>query len=256
MKQFNESEVKYLAGLLDADGSLSFKFCKSSSNKVFLYLILSISASKKIDHNGYLKTLSDRCGSLSEIKYEKEEHNDAHSWRVQSRSELDQLLPRLLKHMVIKAKHWKTLYDIYTELKGIDVSDQVENLKKISEDSRNNTGPLKPKKHPTWAWVAGYLDGDGCYTFKKNQIHVGAIAHVKDVCALELLKKAFGGSLYDPQKDNTQLWRHGLGKTNRSFALMFLGEVVRHSRLKKHKIEQILNFHNQPQRLNESNATA
>lgn len=154
--------------------------------------------------------------------------------------------------MVIKAKHWKELYIKYTELKGIDVSQQEDSLKEFSKISRNNTGPLKPKNHPTWAWVAGYLDGDGCYTFKKNQIHVGAIAHIKDVCALELLYKAFGGSLYKEMPDNTRLWRHGLGKSQSSFAKMFLTNVVKHSRLKKHKIEQMLNFHNQPQRLNES----
>lgn len=252
MEKFKENEIKYLAGLLDADGSLSFKFSKSSSGKTFLYLILGISASKKIDRNGYLYSLGERMGSISEIKYENVNHNDAVYWKVQGRSDLDQILPRLLKHMVIKAKHWKRLYDKYTEYKGIDILDKIEELKEFSETSRKDTGPLKHKVHPTWAWVAGYLDGDGCYTFKNNAIHVGAIAHIDDVCSLQLLQKAFGGSLYEPREDNTQLWRHGLGRNNSSFAKMFLTGVVKHSRLKKHKIEQILNFHNQPQRLNES----
>lgn len=256
MKTFQENEIKYLAGLLDADGSLSFKFCKTGTEKTYLYLILGISASVKIDHNNYLQTLSDRCGSLSYIKYEKESFSDARSWKVQSRSDLDQLLPRLLKHMVIKGKHWKRLYDKFTELKGVDVSGQVEELKQFSIDSRKDTGPIKHKNHPTWAWVSGYLDGDGCYNFKKNAMHVGAIAHVGDVVALQLLYKAFGGSLYEPQKDNTQLWRHGIGPSQKSFALMFLNGVVKHSRFKKHKIEQMISFHKQPQRLNESNATA
>lgn len=256
VKTFKENEIKYLAGLLDADGSLSFKFCTSSSGKIFLYLNLSISASVNIDQHQYLHTLASRAGSLAKIEYEKETYSDAYIWRVQGRSELDQLLPRLLKHMVIKAKHWQTLYTTYTDTKGIDIKERVEELKQLSQESRNNTGPLKPKKHPTWAWVAGYLDGDGCYNFKKNAMHVGAIAHVKDVCALQLLHKAFGGSLYAPQKDNTQLWRHGLGLSQNSFALMFLGNVVKHARLKKHKIEQMIAFHKQPQRLNGSNATA
>jgi len=256
VKTFKENEIKYLAGLLDADGSLSFKFCKSTSGKTFLYLILSISASVKIDVHNYMQTLADRAGSVIGIEYEKETYSDARCWRVQGRSDLDQLVPRLLKHMVIKAKHWQTLYNYYTELKGIDITDRVEELKQLSQESRNNTGPLKPKVHPTWAWVAGYLDGDGCYNFKKNAMHVGVIAHVKDVCALQFLYKAFGGSLYEPQKDNTQLWRHGVGPSQKSFALMFLRGVVKHSRLKKHKIEQMIAFHIQPQRLNENNATA
>lgn len=256
MEIFKENEIKYLAGLLDADGSLSFKFCKTETGKTYVYLILALSASETVDKHGYVKSLSEKVGSVCKIEYEKETYSDAWKWSIQKRSELDQFLPRVLKHMVIKAKHWLTLYNKYTSLKGVDVTDYVEELKEFSMESRNNVGPLKPKKHPTWAWVAGYLDGDGCYTFSKKAIHVGAIANVKDVVALELLYKAFGGSLYAPRDDNTQLWRHGLGFSQSSFAKMFLTGVVKHSRLKKHKIEQLLAFHNQPQRLNEFTATA
>ncbi len=255
MERFKENEIKYLAGLLDADGSLSFKFCKSG-DKTYVYLILALTASESIDKRGYIKSLGERVGSVCKIEYEKETYSSAWKWHVQKRTDLDQLLPRLLKHMVIKAKHWQSLYNKFTELKGLDVTNRVEELKEFSTRSRKDTGPLKPKKHPTWAWVAGYLDGDGCYTMSRKAMHIGVIAHVDDVCALELLFKAFGGSIYDPQPDNTRLWRHGAGISQSSFAKMFLNGVVKHSRLKKHKIEQMLSFHNQPQRLNESNAKA
>ena len=255
MEKFKENEIKYLAGLLDADGSLSFKFCKSG-DRTFVYLILALSASESIDRHGYISSLGSRIGSVCKIEYEKETYSDAWKWHIQKRSELDQILPRLLKHMVIKAKHWQALYKKYTELKSCDVTNQVEELKQFALDSRKNTGPLKHKKHPTWAWVAGYVDGDGCYTFSRKAIHVGVISHTNDVCGLQLLHKAFGGTIYEPRDDNTQLWRHGMGRSQSSFAKMFLTGVIKHSRLKKHKIEQILNFHNQPQRLNESTATA
>lgn len=253
MKLFDESEIKYLAGLLDADGSLSFKFCKSSSGKTFLYLVLSLTASDKVDRHGYVKSLGERAGSCCKITYDKESYTDATKWNVQSRSELNQLLPRLLKHMVIKARHWNWLFEVYTSYRGKDVTDLEAGLKISSELSRSNTGPLKPKKHPTWAWVAGYLDGDGCYTMSNKTMHVGCIANVTDIVGLELLHKAFGGSIYEPRDDNTQLWRRGLRGQNASFAKMFLNKMVRHSRLKKHKIEQMIAFHNQPQRLNEIN---
>lgn len=255
MEKFKENEIKYLAGLLDADGSLSFKFCKSGM-KTYAYLVLALTASESIDKHGYIKSLGERLGSVCKIEYEKETYSDAWKWHVQSRSDLDMIIPRLLKHMVIKARHWDMLYTVFTELKGIDVTDREDELKQLSLKSRKNTGPLKPKVHPTWAWVAGYLDGDGCYTLSKKAIHIGVIAHVDDVCALEFLQKAFGGSLYEPRPDNTRLWRHGAGYTQSSFAKMFLNGVVKHSRLKKHKIEQMISFHNQPQRLNESNVTA
>lgn len=252
MKIFDETEIKYLAGLLDADGTLSFKFSPSSSGKTFLYLVLAISASEKIDRHGYIQSLGERMGTCCKVVYDKETFTDANKWNVQSRSELNQLLPRLLKHMVIKAKHWNRLFEKYNEYRGQDVSAVIEELKEFSETSRKDVGPLKPKKHPTWAWVSGYLDGDGCYTMtNKNILHVGCIAHIDDTVGLELLHKAFGGTIYDPQPDNTRLWRRGLGRSNSDFAKHFLNKVVRHTRLKKWKVEQMIAFHNQSQRLNE-----
>lgn len=254
MTNMIESEVKYLAGLLDADGSLSFKFCKSSSGKTFCYLILSLTGVKYIDKKDYILSLSDYGGSS--IEYVNDSSNMANKWHVQDRTTLNKILPRITKHMVIKGKHWDRLFSAYTELKGKDISDKTELLKAFSSESRKDTGPLKAKKHPTWAWIAGYLDGDGCYTFsqkqRRNTLHVGAISHYNDVQGLELLQKAFGGTIYPQQPDNTVLWRKGLGKSHKSFAKMFLNKVLRHSKLKKHKIERMLAFHNGPQRLNEN----
>lgn len=253
MENMNESEVKYLAGLLDADGSLSFKISKSSSGKTFVYLVLGLSGAKKIDRRDYILSLTKYGGTA--LEYLNDAGNPANKWHVQDKTTLNKILPRLLKHMVIKAKHWDRMFAIYQEFSGKDVSDKVDFLREFSIQSRKDTGPLKAKKHPTWAWIAGYLDGDGCYTFSKkgnkNTLHVGAITHIHDTVGLELLQKAFGGSIYQPQKDNTVLWRRGLGKSQRAFAKHFLTKVLRHSRLKQHKIERMLAFHNEPQRLNE-----
>jgi hypothetical protein len=255
MKSFTESEIKYLAGLLDADGSLSFKFCPSSSGKTFVYLMLSLSAAESVDRGGYLKSLADRCGSLTHTVYEKETYSAANSWKVQKRSEVNMLLDRLVKHMVIKGKHWKCLQDKFNELKGIDVTDTVAELKLFSQESRKSSGPLKPKVHPTWAWAAGYLDGDGCYTCSKVK-HLGCITHKDDLDGVKLLHKAFGGTIYPERlQDNTVLWRVGLGAKNRGLALSILPKLHRHSRLKKWKIEQLIAFHNQPHRLSEIKST-
>lgn len=245
MKNMTETQIKYLAGLLDADGSLSFKFCKAGTGKTFVYLVLSLTASVKIDRHGYVESLSEFCGNTCKVTYEKETFSDATKWNVQSRSELNKLIPRLLKHMVLKGKHWNNLFNIFTQFRGQDVGGIVDILKEYSEESRKETGPLKPKNHPTWAWVAGYLDGDGCYTFSKNKtLHVGCITHKNDLEGVKLLQKAFGGSIYEPREDNSVLWRRGLGISHSSFAKRFLSKLVNHSQLKKHKIEQMLAFHN------------
>lgn len=257
MKYMTESEVKYLAGLLDADGSLSFKMCKSSSGKVFLYLVLGLSGAKKVDRNDYILSLRDYGGTV--LEYTNDAGNLANKWHVQDRTTLNKLLPRIIKHMVIKGKHWDRMYAAFCDSKGKDISGKLDFYKEFAIESRKDTGPVKPKKHPTWAWVAGYLDGDGCYTFSrkgnKNTLHVGAITHKDDIQGLHLLQKAFGGSIYDPQKDNTVLWRRGLGKSQRAFAKHFLIKVLRHSKLKGYKIERMLEFHSEPQRLNEKTPT-
>ena len=117
MKTFTETEIKYLAGLLDADGSLSFKFCETPTGATYLYLVLGLTASEKIDRHGYITSLGERAGRVCKIVYDKETYSDANKWNVQSRADLNQLLPRLLKHMVIKARHWQFLFDTFTQLK-------------------------------------------------------------------------------------------------------------------------------------------
>lgn len=255
MEIFKETEIKYLAGLLDADGCLGFKFSKSSSGKTFLYLVLALSAADSVDRQGYVKSLGERLGKSVRIKYEKDTFSDAWKWNVQSRRDLNLIIPRVIKHMVIKAKHWKRLFDKFNELKGEDITDKVQDLKEFSEASRKDSGPLKPKNHPTWAWVAGYIDGDGCYSYKDRLKRVGVITHKDDLQGIQLLQKAFGGSIYEPREDNTVLWTHGLGMKHHGFAVRFLSKMVQHSRLKKWKIEQLLNFHNQPHRLSDSTPT-
>lgn len=249
MKSFNESEIKYLAGLLDADGCLHIRTYKTTQGNEYLRLELSLAASESIDKHGYIHTLANRAGCVDTTTYDNG-WSTSHRWRVGKMSELNQLLPRITKHMVIKGAHWKRLHDFYLDnrgqcMKGFDV-------RGYSETSRLNAGPIKDKKHPTWAWVAGYLDGDGYYSFKGRKIKMGAVCQGSDVVALQLLQKAFGGYI---RNSDYPRWERNLGPRDKSFALRFLGKVVQHSRLKKWKIEQILAFHNQSQRLSELPST-
>lgn len=145
------------------------------------------------------------------------------------------------------------MFDLYTDMKGIDVNGQEQQIKDRLD--LVEYGPVKSKNHPTWAWVAGYLDGDGCYTLSNRAVHIGCITHKDQLDGVKLLHKAFGGSLYDPREDNSVLWRRGAGKANSDFAVPFLKRMSRHSRLKKWKIEQMLNFHNQSQRLIDMTST-
>jgi len=254
--KFTETDIKYLAGLMDADGSLCFHFTHYKDDIYTVKLKLVLQQSLSIDHNGNLiEWLSEYGGFKQFIKInrpDKPNWSDANRWTVTHNAQLNMLIPRLTKHMVIKAKHWEAMLNKLNDIYGKSVnSSEMNELKEFAKTSRKNTGPLKPKKHPTWAWVAGYLDGDGCYYMRKRkknwgistELLVRVVAHNDDIQSLELLYKAFRGNFKANKYENTYYWTRNLGNADADFAIKFLRKMVRHSKLKKHKIEQLLHYH-------------
>lgn len=264
--KFTETDVKYLSGLMDADGSLLFHFSPYKDRwNISLKMVLQQSLS--IDREGkFIDWLNTFGGFKQFIKIQEEAHpnwSDANRWTVTSNQELNMLVPRLTKHMVVKAKHWQDMLEKYNSVYGKSVTQsEMHELKEFAKTSRKNVGPLKPKKHPTWAWVAGYIDGDGCYYMRKRkrnwgvstELLVRVVSHNDDKQSLELLHKAFSGNLKANNHEDTHYWSRNLGNADRDFALHFLRKMVVHSRLKKHKIERLLHHH--LQRLSESTAAA
>lgn len=246
----NETLIKYLAGLLDADGCFSFEY---TGNK--LHLRLQVSAATSIDRHGFVLSLPELTGmGTSHQKSQRGNWAPVTMWVVSTRKEVEMLVPRLLKHLVIKGKHLSRMYLKWQEMRDRRLTDiEMEQLRVFSKASRADAGPLRAKKHPTWAWVAGYLDGDGSYMFSSPPSHKGrerlliqATAHINDRVGLDLLQKAFGGSIYDRGAAAPHIldWKHSLNKREASFAIKFLTKMVQHSKLKKHKIEQMLAYHN------------
>ena len=259
----NESLVKYLAGLLDADGSLSFECHRGYDDKVRIGLKLHLTSAESIDRDGFVVSLPTLTGFGSVNRYAMGDRFYT-QWFVGHRADLEMLLPRIIKHMVVKAKHWQWLLDYWrvhrSQEKGQKCMTEVEwqLLSAASRDSRRTrVGPIKPKNHPTWAWVAGFLDGDGCYSFRtsrNNNMRLSVSAHVMDLSVLEFLQNSFGGTIKpNSHKPEVKVWWRGLGPSHTSFVLRFLPHLVKHSRLKKHKIEQMIHFHRQ--RLSASRVT-
>jgi hypothetical protein len=257
----NETMVKYLSGLLDADGSLAFSFKKDRNREdtYFVGLALKLTASDAVDKNGFVESLPALTGFGSVSRYGKNKQFAV--WTVAKRADLEMLLPRLTKHMVIKAKHWRWLLDCWradrTGRGGWICNEQERQaLHALSKQSRRErVGPLKPKNHPTWSWLAGYLDGDGTYHYRSWNhpegwvqwtINVSAVAHVNDIHVLQFLEKSFGGRIQDQgQSDNVKVWVRSLGYQNRDFALGFLPHMAKHSKLKRDKIDTIISHHRQ-----------
>ena len=249
----NETTVKYLAGLIDSDGSIFFAFRKTTANKdksrYYLELRVSIASSEAVDKHGFISTIPSLTG-FGRI-YRQGDKGQYIYWMVSNKRDLNMVVPRLVKHMVVKAKHLNRMFEMWKEKLGITLSEEeCEELKAFSKKSRYDPGPLKPKNHPTWGWLSGYLDGNGCYSLRNcgnySQVRVRASCHIGDAGVMDFLKNAFGGSIgVDSKTGNCCTWTRNLGKQDRSFALDFLAKVVRHSHLKKHKIEQLIAFHHQ-----------
>jgi len=237
---FGETESKYLAGLLDADGSLSFVHKGG-----YLSLMLHLSMSESIDRDGkYAKYLSSKVGKLHT---RKRDDNWAiqNEWVIYARNEHEAVLPHIIKHMVVKGKKWQFMLETLRESKAKKFSE--EEFLALREQANAMTGPVKPKSHPTWAWVAGYIDGDGWYMMRDRgrqvERQVGVVSHIDHPAGLELLHKAFGGVL---KEDRGHLrWIKNLGPRDKQFAIDFLKKMVNHSNLKKWKIEQILSTYSQ-----------
>lgn len=247
-----ESDVKYLSGLLDADGCLSFMFSPPRPGVCAFYtsLMLTLASSDTVDKHGFVETLPVVTGVGAVYRHDAK-HPQCKTWTVTKRADLEMLLPRLIKHMVVKGKHWQWLLDRRREQRGVVLTkEQCEQLAIAAKKSRvENVGPIKPKNHPTWAWLAGYLDGDGHYSYTTHNgngtrlIYVGATAHENDASVLLFLQRAFGGSIYDHKgAARVKRWRRYLGKANQGFTLRFLPKLAQHSRLKRHSIEQILSL--------------
>src|SRR5713101_2972765 len=102
-----ESLFKYLAGLCDADGSLSFNFKRDQnrSDRFFYGLMFNLCAADAVDRSGFVASLPEVTGFGSVVRYGAKKQFV--NWNVAKRSDIEMLLPRLIKHMMLKAKHWQ-----------------------------------------------------------------------------------------------------------------------------------------------------
>lgn len=254
----NESTVKYLAGLLDADGSLSFNFKQDTNRegRFFVGLTLNLTAADAVDRDRFVERLPLTEGFGTVSRYGSSQQFA--QWRVTKRADLEMLIPRLVKHMVIKARHWQWMLEVWRSVRENNKTCSAEERHSLTEackeSRRLRSGPLKPKNHPTWAWLAGYLDGDGTYHYRSGvyggytqwTMNVSAVAHVNDICVLEFLLKSFGGRIQPQgQSEHVKVWMRSLGYQNRQFALRFLPNLAKHSKLKRYRIDAMIHHHRQ-----------
>lgn len=239
-----ETDIKYLAGLLDADGSFFFNLSGGYA-QLTISLDLTTGVDKQMAFTHWF------CAEMQTKPHIIKRDTNADGVEsikiiISRKASIETLVPRLLKYLVIKGAHLNRLYDKWVELRGCKLPPEaISELKVFTKESRLMAGPVKAREWLPKAYVAGFLDGDGSYTMKASSgaYNVNTVSHLNDRCVADLLFKQYGGHIY--YQEDWIRWRHPLGRSNKSFAIPFLRDMVRHSRLKKWKIEQFLNYHSQ-----------
>ena len=252
MKKYNETLNKYLAGFVDADGTIAFHFNKTVDGYFRIGLQFGIT---QIDQRGrgfkLLQMLRDtyEVGSITDVPNKSQKY-----WKVASKNELEKFLPHIIKHMVIKGKHFQRMLEKRRELSGVNLTkEQVDSLREFAKKSRLDTGPTRHKKNPSPAWMAGYIDGDGYLRNAEREHWLKIHVQESDVVSVELIQNTWGGKIYPTTKENIKEFRLNLGASFYGTAKRFLSKIIPHLRLKRHDAEMILYWHKQ--RLNEKGST-
>lgn len=240
--KLKETDIKYLAGLLDADGCV-FIFHTQVKGKQYVYPEVSISGNE--EHVGdYFRWLGE-CLNLRPVRDQKQ-------LRLTIRGrKLRPLADRLVKYMVVKGALLRWVCDV-TE-NSIITDEELEGILMELKDRRRQGGAVKPRNFVGLSWIAGFLDGDGNYALQQRGggrstlvfVRAGVTKEEK-VPALWYLKKTLGGSIRETAK-GTVTWYLGLGKGHRSRAMKFLKEMRKRSRIKKGKIDKMIRWHEQQQ---------
>jgi len=186
---------KYLAGLLDADGSIYIHDpCRGHKS----YVAFSFSNKRRDFVELVASSLTPPSaatpwGSIS--------GSDDHGWqwRVVGQRAVN-VLVFLRKYLVAHRR----IAEAAEALNGLPFAAAREQLDAL----RNNPPPMP--KHPTVKWTAGYIDGNGCFVASISA-NGSAVAYLvvsaatwKRV-AIDLLQKQFGGSI--TEFDGKVEWR-------------------------------------------------
>ena len=243
LKKHSEQMLKWTAGFLDADGSISLHIKQHSNGRYGVYLQVSICQTDTT----ILYLLKDyyRIGNVS-----------GDTWHL-SGKQAHIFLNLIGKHLLIKATHMDNILWVVGELSGYSVKD-ADDLRDYSQCSRLNSRWRHTPKHVPYAWMAGYLDGDGHYRVRiarERMYKDGSTAITNELklfvgCApwdsfiLDKLLEDHGGSVR-MRKDNCYFWQLSLGKNSRSKALPLLYKLRKYCCLprKAEAIDSMITFH-------------
>ena len=86
---------------------------------------------------------------------------------------------------------------IYLSIESINNSDSIKNNEIDTQTNNDNINlPKKDREERFYEWLAGFIDGDGCFLLsKKGYASLEIVTQLRDKKCLYLIKQKFGGSV-------------------------------------------------------------
>lgn len=223
---------KYLAGLIDADGSFGVRFFRRPQGDYRPAMFLQVS--QKAARNRILSLLQESFGGTISTNEGATGYSGGPQtvWSL-PHSETMKLLYRLDKYMVVKRGRAPLMVDY------------VHNNSRVSEDRleahRAQLDTIRSYRHqlpnyPSRQWMAGYFDGDGCFASRIDKksgycyLSLRVTAHKNDSNSIDLLHKAFGGLINYSKGEHLPCWVLHLPPSK---ALQTVGHFAQHLVVKK-----------------------
>lgn len=251
----NESMNKYIAGLFDGDGTITYRVVKKSDNHYTLGLKLEIITEHKNKHILYEIKEYFKVGYIYEDKYVK--------YTVQTFSHIEAIFNRIKKHLIIKGTHFLNLIEYIKVLKEKPIieryltKEEVIKFRTFVKESRKNTKSIKAKNFVSKSWLAGFIDADGNIQYRKRKMFCKKANKqydrtdfalrielaIYDYQALKLIHKSFNGNLLITKR-NTASYTLALGKYSNNITRSLMKALVNLLKVKhkKYNLEQIIHY--------------
>jgi hypothetical protein len=226
---------KYIAGFLDADGWISINFAIGSDHKTRKRFQINIGFSQKESQNRVLYLIQKSIGGI--IRTDEVKGQLYSKLTLQGHTARD-VLNRIKKHLVIKRHYANVCLDLVSR----EVDDIEEAKRYLKEQRKIKSLPMP--NFPPRKWLAGYVDGDGCFLVRRIQgkysgiatIHLNIAASNQDTEGIEIIQKNFGGR-FTRYNDNVTFYGIDLPPSK---AKEMLGYFSKHLITKREQAELIL----------------
>lgn len=220
---------KYYAGLADADAYIGMQVNKNNDGSYTLYSVIKYA----FRWDTARKVLPDICEHFQVNSWEFEKDLGANQEAVQlTGKKAVRLLEQLSNHLVLKKELARWAIGINaSRVDAVGLAEARSRLKELRSDVTPSV-----KQYPSRQWLAGYIDGDGCFTSVYDKKYGGLVfrlmitSHKDDPQGIELIRKTYGGEIYVRGDRNLAYYLSlaDVGKGDR-----ILSEVLPHIRVKR-----------------------